>query len=441
MQSSSGSTTSGRAPGTKLDFGKKKKQKQQNRPVPVEPLAREPTVALSVSEVDDPYVDATTTIANESEKLETKDEDIQTDSPRPGGTIAPAQPTDIVSYDTSWGYKHYYKKDCYADTDYAHIIDTMQTGYAHHTARSVGRLYVVRDKRRSGLFKIGWTDEKDMEKRWDNTPCIKSAEKVFVSDSSFAGAFKAESLVIASLRHRQNTLRCTSCKGSVVHREWFWVEQDVILAWVDAWTAYVKSEIYSEGYPTDAYGVFADRLLRITPARIHAQLKAIPSLSTSASTGLEPEAESETGGAVTNPATTHSPSAIARARVGDNGSGGNGADKTPPQPKPTIVRTTTATSIQQFVRRAVTLDSWNGLNKRIEKEDKESTVVVRELGDMSGRDGGDGDGGGDGHRRNNSGPQQKAAKMASQVASQIQSTISGIAKRGRTAVEADLIPA
>ncbi|KAL1889508.1 hypothetical protein Sste5346_008886 [Sporothrix stenoceras] len=63
------------------------------------------------------------------------------------------------------------------------------------------------------------------------------------------------------------------------HAEWFWVEEDVIVALVHAWTAYVQSGIYNtSGYTTEAYHEFAARLLRITPARIHAKLAATLSL-------------------------------------------------------------------------------------------------------------------------------------------------------------------
>jgi hypothetical protein len=121
------------------------------------------------------------------------------------------------------GFQNY--KDCYIGTNYLHIIETMQSGYAHYT-RGMGRLYVLRDPHRSDLFTIGFSDEKKIKTRWQATPCSKVAvqgkrEPVFVNEAMFPGARKVEAPVKASLRHQKSTCY-TLCKKP--HNEWFWVE-------------------------------------------------------------------------------------------------------------------------------------------------------------------------------------------------------------------------
>lgn len=400
-------SSSGTASGTRLNFGQEKLQKQQKQQtsIPTRPSIqderREPLAKLSVSAANDPSPDAIT--ADKSETLEANDEDIVA-TPQLLEAAMPLHAVDMHASSKNNGSQN--DKDCYIGTDYRHIIETMQSGHAHNT-KNIGRLYVLRDPNRSGLLKIGFSEEKEIEKRWQSTPCSKVAVPVFVSKDMFPGAFKAEALVKASLRHRRMTNSCALCNK--YHTEWFWVEQDVILAWVHAWTAYVQSDIYnSAGYPTGEYHEFANRLLRITPARIHAKLAADPS----SEPHLDPE---ET--------LANSPTTDVHGGSG-SGSGGNGTKEAPLQPKPTPM-VAVATSMQRLVRRAMTWDSGNSssLNERGEKKGKEFTVVVQEVGEPEDADGMDG-------RGRNLRQIQKASQVASRVTSQIQLGISGMVNRG-----------
>ncbi|KAL1904812.1 hypothetical protein Sste5344_009434 [Sporothrix stenoceras] len=273
--------------GTSLGFGQKKQQKQQKQqPSPsarpsMQDERREPRMNSSVSEASDPSLESPRAITpDKPDTLEADDEDIpatpQLQTAKAATPSLHADDMHASSKDIS--FRSY--KDCYIGTNYMLLIKAMQSGYEHYT-KHIGRLYVLRDPNRSGLFKIGFSAREDIKKRWQETPCSAAAVKgerkpVFVSDV-FPGAFKAESLVKASLRHRKMVNNCTLCKSS--HAEWFWVEEDVIVALVHAWTAYVQSGIYNtSGYTTEAYHEFAARLLRITPARIHAKLAATLSL-------------------------------------------------------------------------------------------------------------------------------------------------------------------
>ncbi|ERS98114.1 hypothetical protein HMPREF1624_04894 [Sporothrix schenckii ATCC 58251] len=287
-------------------------------------------------------------------------------------------------------------EDCYIGTNYINIIRNMQTGAS-----------------RCGLFKIGFSERDDLMKRWEEVPCSWEAVMdgrgaVFVSETAFPGAHKVETLVKASLRHRQMSGPCDSCHS--YHCEWFRVEEDVILAWVHAWTAYVTSEIYSAtGHPTGAYDEFAHQLWCITPKRIHAMVDNIPPPLP------QPRADAE----ATTPNSVTAPGAPP-----DNGSGiGSGRRRTneaPLQPKP-MPMVVAAKTVKRVVRKAMTWDSAKSSPSTMgwEEEGQGFTVVVEEVEELGDPDVTDG-------RRRSIRKTQNASQVASQVTSQIQSSISGI---------------
>ncbi|OAA56278.1 DNA-binding protein [Niveomyces insectorum RCEF 264] len=419
---------SGTAPSTGLSFGQKTPQKQQKQqpPKPARSLfqdeTREPLAKLTVSPANDPISDAATTTADRSERLEAKYECIlENPQPLKKATVPPRY-VNMHANCKEDGFLNY--EDCYIGTDYLHIVRTMQSGYGHYK-RGTGRLYVLRHPYRSGLFKIGFSRQQKIKNRWQATPCSKLAvqgdrEPVFVTEDMFPGARKVEALVKASLRHR-NMGYCTLCNKR--HTEWFWVEQNVILAWVHAWTAYVQSDVFDvEGSPTMAYHGFANRLLRITPERIHKQLR----LTAMQSRELEPHPDPDPEERVAVSATTDVGGGSGSGSGRGSDRGGNGTKEAPLQPKPTPMVSAAATSIQRLVRRAATWDSGNrsSSNKWMEKKGKGLTVVIQEVGELDNPD--DRDDSRQRHLRQ----RKKAPQVASQVASRIQLGISGMVKWG-----------
>ncbi|KIH87279.1 hypothetical protein SPBR_04792 [Sporothrix brasiliensis 5110] len=272
-------------------------------------------------------------------------------------------------------------EDCYIGTNYINIIRNMQTGYAHYK-KCIGRIYVLRSAKRCGLFKIGFSERDDLMKRWEEVPCkteavIDGREPVFVSEAAFPGAIKVETLVKASLRHRQMS-----------------------------------------GHPTGAYDEFAHQLWCITPKRIHAMVDNTPPPLP------QPRADAE----ATTPISATAPGAPPdNGSASGSGSGGRLTKETPPQPKPTPM-VAAAKTVKRVVRKAMTWDSAKSSPSTMGWEEKGQgfTVVVEEVDELGDLDVTDG-------RRRSLRKTQRASQVASQVTSQIQSSISEIVNwRGRT---------
>ncbi|EPE04355.1 hypothetical protein F503_01359 [Ophiostoma piceae UAMH 11346] len=391
---------------------KKQQNQQQSRQarLSIRDERRQPQVDFGAS------ADSDVIAADNSETLQVNDDDIVA-TPQPLGTVIPRVSSDTCASSKDSGAQKY--EDYYMGTDYLHIIKTMQSGYTRRS-RSKGRLYVLRkpskskpgesEPGKSNIFKIGFSAQMEIKNRWNSTPCSQVAvsgdgKPEFVSQW-FRGAFKAEALVKASLRHRIVGY-CDDCH--LFHTEWFRVDKATILAWVHAWTAYVQSDIYdAAGNHTGAYHGFANRLLRITPARIHTQLAAMPS--------REPHPGPEV--TVANLATTN-------VQGGDHGGGGGIlTEEPPPQPKPAPM-VAAPTSMQRLLRRAKTWDSGNSssLIKWRDKNGNGCAVAIQETEEREDPDGRD-------DRRHNLRQIKKASKVASQVTSKIQLGISGMVKRG-----------
>lgn len=118
--------------------------------------------------------------------------------------------------------------------------------FAHPSDKkmSKGIVYVFKHQTEPGHFKIGWTTHTADERRRQSGNCYGKDTETMYYSKRFAGAYQAESIIHAVMRHDKLVVSdCTQCGGG--HREWFRSSDQVVRGAVEGIVKLMQEPAYT----------------------------------------------------------------------------------------------------------------------------------------------------------------------------------------------------
>ncbi|SPO04600.1 uncharacterized protein DNG_07285 [Cephalotrichum gorgonifer] len=151
----------------------------------------------------------------------------------------------------------------YSDTK--KIIARIEKKYSK-TESQLGVVYILKHKNYKNLFKVGTTKREMEERLSDGRVCEKdNSEVVYLPETTFWGAARAEALVKADMVNRNLAIRtcqhCSTPKSIRSHTEWFKTSPDDVQKCVEFWEDFVKKQCDEDGFRGNMVSVLKQVLL------------------------------------------------------------------------------------------------------------------------------------------------------------------------------------
>lgn len=110
---------------------------------------------------------------------------------------------------------------------------------------SDGKIYVYKHTSISGIFKIGWTSKSALIRQRQTGNCYGiDTEPIYETDKPFAGAYQAERIIHAVLKHKQLRIyNCSKCGSG--HKEWFLTSREEALKIVKCAESWLQMPAYT----------------------------------------------------------------------------------------------------------------------------------------------------------------------------------------------------